>query len=51
MDYADEAAKLKAFMAVQSVRNRRKLKEHAEKLELNLIVRARFSVRALPCLD
>ncbi|GAA5980083.1 hypothetical protein JCM10908_001528 [Rhodotorula pacifica] len=37
MDYADEAAKLKAFMAVQSVRNRRKLKEHAEKLELNLI--------------
>ncbi|GAA5864530.1 hypothetical protein JCM3774_005156 [Rhodotorula dairenensis] len=37
LDYADEAAKLKAFMAVQSVRNRRKLKEHAEKLELNLI--------------
>ena len=44
MDYANEAAKLKAFMAVQSVRNRRKLKEHAEKLEMNLIVRSRISL-------
>lgn len=28
-------------MAVQSVRNRRKLKEHAEKLEMNIIVSVR----------
>lgn len=37
MDYSTEASKLKAYMAVQSVRNRRKLKETAEKLEINLI--------------
>ncbi|POY71456.1 hypothetical protein BMF94_5769 [Rhodotorula taiwanensis] len=37
IDYAADATKMKAFMAVQSVRNRRKLKEHAEKLEMNII--------------
>ncbi|BGP21677.1 hypothetical protein JCM10295v2_000552 [Rhodotorula toruloides] len=37
MDYSTEASKIKAYMAVQSVRNRRKLKEAAEKLEINLI--------------
>ncbi|GAA5857203.1 hypothetical protein JCM8547_009368 [Rhodosporidiobolus lusitaniae] len=37
LDYGKEEARKKAFQAVQSVRNRRKLKEAAEKLELSVM--------------
>lgn len=48
MDYAADESKMKAFMAVQSVRNRRKLKEHAEKLDMSIIVRSVPASLALP---
>ncbi|GAA6047281.1 hypothetical protein JCM3770_001865 [Rhodotorula araucariae] len=38
LDYAGHDAKKKAYWAAQSVRNRRKLKEAADKLELNIML-------------
>ncbi|GAA5913996.1 hypothetical protein JCM6882_002593 [Rhodosporidiobolus microsporus] len=47
MDYGKAEAQRKAHLAVQSVRNRRKLKEEAEKLQIDLMAQPREGKRLL----
>ncbi|GAA5984063.1 hypothetical protein JCM11641_005585 [Rhodosporidiobolus odoratus] len=49
LDYGQAEAQKKAYLAVQSVRNRRKLKEHAEKLQVDVMAPPRPGKKLLVC--